>query len=155
MDFQLGGLSLSTLHHSSLLSVSFATTPYGGDIGYHTFHGSSSNYSSVLTNGGGVQIIQAEMASSLNIHRMLFGTTTSDQQMKETNDINESRQKQKPLQPLLRAVLQVVSLLVEMETITIININTSEWFFVENTNYHPTANNNNSSNSQENGTHFY
>ncbi|XP_026453425.1 dof zinc finger protein DOF5.7-like isoform X2 [Papaver somniferum] len=137
MDFQLGGLSLSRLHHSSStpgvynqFAAAAAATPYGGDMGYHTFPGSSSNSSSVLTNGGGVQISQAEMASSLNIHSnlassieslsfinqdlhwklqqqrlgMLFGTTTtSDQQMKETNDIHESRlhQKQKPLQPIM------------------------------------------------------
>ncbi|KAI3846361.1 hypothetical protein MKW92_001738 [Papaver armeniacum] len=206
MDFQLGGLSLSRLHHSSSttgvynqFAAAAAATPYGGDMGYHTFPGSSSNSSSVLTNGGGVQISQAEMASSLNVHSnlassieslscinqdlhwklqqqrlgMLFGTTTtSDQQMKETNDINESRQKQKPLQPIMFQNLEMtkaddhdqVTLAISKSSTagSIVvggngnhnnnnNINTSsEWFFAENTNYPPTANNN-SSNIQENG----
>ncbi|MCL7025478.1 hypothetical protein MKW94_017457 [Papaver nudicaule] len=138
MDFQLGGLSLSRLHHSSSttgvynqFAAAAASTSYG-DMGYHTYPAGSS--SSVLTNGGGgVQISQAEMASSLNIHSnlassieslscvnqdlhwklqqqrlgMLFGT--GDQQMKEISDMNESHhhQKQKPLQPILFQNLEI------------------------------------------------
>ncbi|KAI3948057.1 hypothetical protein MKX01_014656 [Papaver californicum] len=208
MDFQLGGLSLSRLHHSSsstgvynqfAAAAAAANTSYG-DMGYHTFPGSSSNSSSVLTNGGSVQISQAaEMASSLNIHSnlassieslscinqdlhwklqqqrlgVLFGT--GDQQMKETNNINDLNdshlhQKHKPLQPIMFQNLEmtkpddeVTVAISKSSTAGSIavggngnhnnnNINTSGWFFAENTTYPPNAkNNNNSSSSQENG----